>query len=67
MKDGDAMTYPKPIMTSSELMALGFTSWQLCILAHREGQTYARRLPGGKKIYWDTEKLEKALAKHAVR
>ena len=61
------MTYPKPIMTNSELLALGFTRWQLRILSHREGQTYARRLPGGNKIYWDTEKLEKALAKNAVR
>lgn len=61
------MTFPKQRMTSGELKKMGFSEWELHCLAHVEGQTYARKLPGGRKIFWDTEKLGKALSKQAVR
>jgi len=61
------MEFPKKIMTSKELMAMGFKDHQLRRYAHVEGQTYATRIPGGRKILWDTEKFGKALIKYAAR
>jgi len=46
---------------------MGISRWTLHKFAHVEGQTYATRIPGGKKILWDTEKFGKALAKYAAR
>lgn len=61
------MTYPKKIMKTSELVAMGYTYSYLINLAHIPGQKYARKLPGGRHFYWDTEMFEKAQQKNAVR
>lgn len=64
---GGIVTYPKKIMKTSELVALGYTYRYLMRMAHVEGQKYAKKLPGGRHLYWDTEKFEKAQEKLAVR
>lgn len=62
------MTYPRKVMKTMELVReCGYKYTYLLALAHRPGQTYARRLPGGRDFYWDTEKLEKAEIKYSVR
>lgn len=56
------MTFSKKVMRTTELIKeCGFTRKFLMQLAHMEGQGYARRLPGGKSFYWDTEKLGRAI------
>ncbi len=56
------MTYPRKMMTTTELIKeCGFTRKFLMQMAHMEGQKYARKLPGGNKFYWDTEKLGRAI------
>lgn len=62
------MQFPKKVMSITELVnECGFQRYMLECMAHAEGQKYAFRRPGGKKIYFDTEKLGKQLEKHAVR
>ncbi|GFI47220.1 hypothetical protein IMSAGC019_02544 [Lachnospiraceae bacterium] len=62
------MQYSKKTMTTVELMReCSFSKWYLHQMAHVEGQTYATKLPGGRKIFWDTEKFERARQKMAVR
>lgn len=61
------MTYPKPVMTTSELIEMGFTKYYLDAMAHIRGQTYATKVPGGKKLYWDTKKFERERIKYAAR
>ena len=61
------MDFPKKIMTTAELEEMGISRWALHKFAHVEGQTYATRIPGGRKLIWDTEKFGKALAKYAAR
>lgn len=61
------MNFPKKIMRSGELMKMGFTKTMLDQLAHAEGQTYATRTPGGRIYRWDTEKLQRAMDRRAVR
>lgn len=61
------MNFPKKIMKSGELIEMGFTRPMLDQLAHAEGQTYAFRTPGGRAYRWDTEKLQRALDRRAVR
>lgn len=41
----------------------GYTYRYLLRMAHIPGQKYARKLPGGKDFYWDTEKFERAQEK----
>lgn len=36
-------------------------------MAHVEGQKCALRKPGGKKFYFDTDKLAKQMEKYTVR
>lgn len=68
MEGGGGMQYPKKTMTTAELIReCGFTKWYLHQMAYVEGQTYATRLPGGRTIYWDTEKFERARQKIMVR
>lgn len=62
------MKYPRKIMKTMELVKeCGFTYSYLMDLAHIEGQKYVTKRPGGRHFYWDTEKLERALEKFAVR
>ena len=55
-------------MSITELVTeCGLPRYTLECMAHAEGQKYAFRRPGGRKIYFDTEKLGKQLEKYAVR
>jgi len=53
------MQYPKPIMTITELVPLGFTKHYLKRVCHVKGQDFAKKTPGGGKYYFDVEKFEK--------
>lgn len=62
------MQFPRKIMKTMELVnECGFKRNFLMQLAHMEGQRYATRLPGGRDIYWDTDKLGRALEKYSAR
>ncbi|MBD5504119.1 MAG: hypothetical protein HDR09_20220 [Lachnospiraceae bacterium] len=62
------MQYPRKIMKTSELIKeCGYTRAYLMQMAHIPDQRYAKRLPGGRDIYWDTEKFERAQEKLLVR
>lgn len=62
------MQFPRKIMKTTELVKeCGFKRNFLIQLAHMEGQRYASRLPGGRDIYWDTEKLGRTLEKFSAR
>ncbi len=62
------MQYPRKIMKTSELVReCGFSRKFLMQIAHMDGQKCAARLPGGRAIYWDTEKLGKQMEKMAAR
>lgn len=62
------MQYPRKIMKTSELIKeCGYTREYLMRMAHIPGQRYAKKLPGGRNIYWDTEKFERAQEKLYVR
>ena len=62
------MRYPRKIMKTTELMnECGFTYRYLMKLAHIPDQKYARKLPGGRHFYWDTEKFERAQERYAAR
>ena len=62
------MQYPRKIMKTSELVReCGYTREYLMQMAHIPGQRYAKKLAGGRDIYWDTEKFERAQEKLYVR
>lgn len=62
------MEFPRKSMKTMELVReCGFKRAYLIQLAHMEGQKYATRLPNGRDIYWDTDKLGRAMEKLAVR
>lgn len=62
------MQYPRKMMKTSELVKeCGYTREYLMRMAHIPDQRYAKRLPGGRDIYWDTEKFERAQEKFYVR
>ena len=64
---GSKMKYPKPIMKTSELAAMGFPEDVLREIAKEPGQTIAFRMKPGGNILWDTEKLQRRNEKMAVR
>ena len=54
------MTYPKPLMSITELVKMGFPRDMLYKAAHAKGaERYIIRTPGGGKILFDTEKFER--------
>lgn len=54
------MVYPKPLMSITELVKLGFPRDMLYKAAHAQGcERYIIRTPGGGKILFDVEKWEK--------
>lgn len=64
VKGGRLVQYPKKMMKTTELVReCGYTYKYLLRMAHIPGQRYARKLPGGKDFYWDTEKFERAQEK----
>lgn len=59
------MNFPKPIMSTSELIKAGyFSEAQLYQLAHRAGQNYAFRITPRGKWNWNTERLQRYLDRH---
>ena len=62
------MQFPRKVMSITELVnECGMSRYDLECRAHAEGQKVAFRRPGGRKIFFDTEKLGKQLEKHEVR
>lgn len=65
---GGVVQFPRKVMSITELVTeCGLPRYTLECMAHAEGQKCAFRRPGGRKIYFDTEKLGKQLEKYAVR
>lgn len=58
------MHYPKPIMSITEMVALGFSKYELTCDCRAKSQDFAVRTPGGKKWRIDTEKYEKWRNEH---
>lgn len=52
------MTYPKPLMTITEMLPLGFTRDELNKAVHSEGQNFAHKQSERGKWKIDTEKFE---------
>ncbi len=63
------MEYPKPIMSTSELMKLGFSKLYLNEMAHRKNQNYCTRTSSkpNAKLLFDTARLEKERERMLVR
>lgn len=59
------MTYPKPMMSITELVKLGFSRDELSRDVHVKGQNFAIKTPGGGKWRIDTEEYEKFRRKRA--
>lgn len=52
------MVYPKPIMSITELLPLGFSRDELRAACHAADQDFAVKTIGGGKFQIDTEKFE---------
>ena len=62
------LQYPKPIMSVTELVNMGFSREYIYKMAHRKGQKYCVRLEGFKtKLFFDTVEFEKARQKQTER
>ncbi len=58
------MTYPKPVMSITELLALGFTRDYLNRMVHHKmAYKYAIKTSNRGKWYIDTEEFEKLRSK----
>ena len=62
------MQFPRKMMTTKELNEeCGIPKGYLRQMAHVEGQKCVTRKPGGRKFYFDTDKLAKQMEKYAIR
>lgn len=62
------MQFPRKIMTTKELHEeCGIPKSFLRQMAHVEGQKCVLKKPGGRKFYFDTDKLARQMEKYAVR
>lgn len=62
------MTFPRKVMTTKELEEeCGLDPRFIRDMAHVPGQKCAFKRPGGRKFYFDTERLGKQMEKFAVR
>lgn len=62
------MQFPRKMMTTSELhKECGIPKNYLRQMAHVEGQRCVLQKPGGRKFYFDTEKLARLMEKYAAR
>ena len=63
------MEYPKPLMTTTELVKMGFTRAMLYEMAHTPGQQYCIRRGSSQRghFLFDTKLLEKARLKRLAR
>ena len=54
------MKYPKPLMTTKEMRAMGWSDMDLRIAArHKLAYHYLIMSPKGGKFKWDTDEFEK--------
>lgn len=54
------MVYPKALMTTKEMVAMGFSDRQMRAAArHPLAYHYLIKTPAGKRYRWDTEQFEK--------
>lgn len=60
------MKYQKPLMTLLELRELGYSKNELLEYAHMKDSP-ATRTVGGRKLLFDTEKLEKKRLERGTR
>lgn len=62
------MQFPRKIMSATELYEeCGIPRSVSREMAHVEGQKCAFKKPGGRKFYFDTEKLARQMEKFAIR
>lgn len=62
------MQFPRKVMTTREINEeCRIPISYLRQMAHVEGQKCALRKPGGKKFYFDIDKLAKQMEKYMVR
>lgn len=62
------MNFPRKMMTTTEIhKECGIPVSFLMQMAHVKGQTCAIKRPGGRKFYFDTDKLARQMEKYAVR
>ena len=62
------MQFPRKLMTTKELNEeCGIPKSFLRQMAHIEGQRCVITRPGGRKFFFDTDKLAKQMEKYAVR
>ena len=62
------MTFPRKIMSTREIHEeCGLPEKYLRQMAHVPGQKCAFRKPGGRKFFFDTDKLARQMEKYAVR
>ena len=51
------MNYPKPLMSITELVNMGYSRWDLKCYANAKGAPVMRTVGGGK-VFFQTDKLE---------
>lgn len=56
------MVYPKPLMSISELVAMGYSRWDLRCYANAKGAP-VRRTIGKGKVFYETDKLDDFIQK----
>ena len=56
-KVGEIMNYPKPLMSITELVAMGYSRYDLTCYANAKNSPSIRTIGGGK-ILFQTDKLE---------
>lgn len=62
------MKFSKPVMSAREINEeCGISINFLRNMAHVPGQKCAFQKPGGRKFWYDTDKLAKQMEKYAVR
>lgn len=62
------MQFPRKMMTTRELNEeCGIPKGCLRQMAHVEGQRCVVKKPGGRKFFFDTDRLAKQMEKYAVR
>lgn len=68
MKGGNRIQFPRKFMTVKEIeQECGIPAKFLRQMAHVPGQKCTFRKPGGRKFYFDTDRLAKQMDKFIVR
>lgn len=62
------MDFPRKMMSTTEIHEeCGIPKSYLRQMAHVEGQKCAFQKPGGRKFFFDTDKLKRQMEKYAAR